>query len=343
MANVQVPTPWSRAGGELSESAYRSRREVLRALGLGGAMLASPALACARSQAPNAPSPFFAAPRSDLSYPASARWVPRWDPFGGRELYPAARNAAFTVDRALTPEDAAAEHNNYYEFLPDGAGPVHRYVAKFEARPWQLEIAGEVESPRVVELDDVAKIAALEERLYRFRCVERWSMVVPWLGLPLASFVAWCKPKASARYLRFVSFHRPDQAPGQKKAAHYDWPYYEGLRLDEALHPLALLVLGIYGHALPVQHGAPVRAIVPWKYGYKSPKGIAKVEFLTEEPPTFWNDVAPDEYGFLSNVDPAVPHPRWSQEIEWDVATGEKFPTRPYNGYADDVAKLYAG
>lgn len=166
-------------------------------------------------------------------------------------------------------------------------------------------------------------------------------MVVPWTGVPLAAFVAWCKPKAKARFLKLTSFLRPEQAPGQRKADHYPWPYYEALRLDEARHPLAFLVTGIYGHGLPVQHGAPLRIAVPWKYGYKSAKSFVRVDFTAEQPGTLWNDLQPAEYGFLSNVDPATPHPRWSQATERDLATGDRIPTEPYNGYADLVADLY--
>ena len=167
-------------------------------------------------------------------------------------------------------------------------------------------------------------------------------MTVPWTGLPLADFVRWCRPKPTARFVRFVSFNKPDQAPGMRRAPWYDWPYYEGLRMDEALHPLTLLTTGIYGHGLPAQHGAPIRVVVPWKYGYKSPKSIVRVEFVTEQPLTFWEERQPREYPFLSNVEPDVPHPRWSQRSERDIATGDRRPTLLYNGYANEVGKLYS-
>lgn len=166
-------------------------------------------------------------------------------------------------------------------------------------------------------------------------------MTVPWTGLSMSAFVKWCKPKPAAKFVRFVSFLRPDQAPGQKKAKQYPWPYYEGLTLAEATNPLALLVTGIYGHGLPVQHGAPLRVIVPWKYGYKSPKSFVRVEFTAEQPGTFWSDLQPTEYPFTSNVDPEKPHPRWSQATERDIATGDRRPTLPYNGYGAEVASLY--
>ncbi len=327
----------------MEERDFLDRRQLLKALGFGSALAAaSPLFACQETK-----SGVEANPRRD--YPESPRWVPAWRPAGGPELYPARRNGTFAIRRSLTPEDRAAGKNNFYEFFPGRAGPVHRHVAGFQPRPWAVTIAGEVEQERTVEVDELARIAPLEERLYHFRCVEAWSMVVPWTGIPLADFVRWCRPKASARFVRFVTFGEKDldaeqrkhMPPGFEQASHYPWPYYEGLRMDEATNPLALLVTGIYGHGLPMQHGAPVRVIVPWKYGYKSPKSIVRVEFTSEQPHTFWNDLQPAEYGFLSNVEPAFPHPRWSQATETDIATGDKIPTLLYNGYAEYVAKLY--
>jgi sulfoxide reductase catalytic subunit YedY len=323
----------------LEEQRSLERREILAALGLGSFLAALPRSAIAACQeGSGAKSKVVEAPES---YSPSTKWVPKWAPPGGADRYPAPRNDAFHGGRSLTPEDGAARKNNYYEFLSGRAGEVYRYVDKFEARPWKVVIAGEVEEPKTVDVDEIAKIAPLEERIYRHRCVEAWSMVVPWTGLPLSAFVKWCKPKADARFLKFTSFHRPEQAPGQKESSSYPWPYYEGLRLDEALSPLALIVTGIYGHGLPVQHGAPLRIAVPWKYGYKSPKGIVKVEFTKDQPGTFWSDMQPTEYPFLSNVDGSVPHPRWSQEYETDIATGDKIKTQKYNGYGNLVEALY--
>jgi len=335
MARLQLPRPRDRRGlpraSVLDEQAWLDRREILAALGLGGALLAG------------ASAPGCRQPRTP------ADWVPDWDPAGGRAAYPAARNDAFEIRRALTPENTAAVFNNFYEFLPSGAGPVHRHVGGFRPRPWQVTIGGLVEEERTIDVDEVARIAPLEERLYHFRCVEAWSMVVPWTGIPMRDFVAWCRPKSNAKFVRFVSFSTADLTaeqkqhtpPGFAQASHYSWPYYEGLRMDEAVHPLAFLATGIYGHGLPMQHGAPVRVIVPWKYGYKSPKSIVRVEFTEQQPRTFWNDLTPSEYGFLSNVEPDVPHPRWSQATERDLATGDRIRTLPYNGYADAVASLY--
>ena len=349
--------PWDTASGPvLDESTYLERRSLLRAMGLTGALCALPLWACSSRREPDSagadpPSEPAGPPlagdrllRPADAYTSSREWVPTWEPAGGRDLYPARRNAAFLSGRRITPETKAATWNNFYEFLPGRAGPVHELVDRFEARPWSVEIAGAVEEERTADLDEIAAIAPLEERVYRFRCVERWAMTVPWTGLPMAAFIRWCRPKPEARYIRFLSFLRPDQAPGQHPSgnrARYPWPFYEALRLDEAMHPLTLLVTGIYGHGLPVQHGAPLRVIVPWKYGYKSPKSFVRVEFTRDQPATFWNDLQPTEYSFLSNVEPDKPHPRWSQAREQDLATGDWRPTQLYNGYADQVARLY--
>ncbi len=314
----------------ISEEAWIGRRRLLEAFGFGGvsALLAS----CGGS---------VTAFQGETEPLGESGWAPGWEPAGGGSLYPAARNQDYRVARATTPQDVAARHNNIYEFHPGRAGPVYKHVGDFSARPWQVEIRGEVEEERTVDIDDIARVAPLEERIYRFRCVEAWSMVVPWTGLPMADFVRWCKPKESARFVRFVSFLDPARAEGQRKAKHYPWPYYEGLRMDEAMHPLAMLATGIFGHGLPMQHGAPLRVIVPWKYGFKSLKSFVRVEFTRKQPGTFWNDLQSKEYSFLSNVEPDVPHPRWSQSTERDIATGDRIPTLPFNGYGDQVAKLY--
>jgi len=252
----------------------------------------------------------------------------------------APRNPDFTLDRPLTDEEVAASYNNFYEFSEQKEA-VKDLVGKFEPRPWRIEIAGMVEKPREIEVDDLIRRLPVEQRLYRFRCVEAWAMAVPWTGIPMREFVKWANPLSSARYVRTISFLRPKQAPNQAKAVWYHWPYYEALRLDEATNELALLAVGIYGHELPKQHGAPIRMVVPWKYGYKGAKSIVRFEFTDKQPATFWNDVAPKEYSFLSNVNPAVPHPRWSQATERMIGTGEKRPTQIYNGYGEWVAGLY--
>jgi sulfoxide reductase catalytic subunit YedY len=209
-------------------------------------------------------------------------------------------------------------------------------------RPWAIEIAGRVAKPFTIDRDDLVKTMGLEERLYRHRCVERWAVAVPWTGFPLKKLVELARPLASAKYLRTVSFKRIAQAPGQLKPW-YPWPYAEGFRMDEATHDLAFVSVGMYGHELAKQNGAPIGLRMPWKYGFKSPKGIVRFEFTDRQPPTFWNAQQPQEYGFLSNVNPDVPHPRWSQAEEKFLGPAgvEPRPTQPYNGYANLVAAMY--
>jgi sulfoxide reductase catalytic subunit YedY len=244
------------------------------------------------------------------------------------------------VERPTTSERMVAGYNNFYEFTTEKE-KVARLAERFQSRPWEIELTGEVEKPRRLDVDELIGAMPLEERVYRLRCVEAWSVVVPWIGFPLKKFVEWARIKPSARYLRMVSFHRPDEAPGQRTQNWYPWPYFEGLTLAEATNELALLVVGSYGHQLPNQNGAPIRLIVPWKYGFKSIKSIVRFEFTRSQPKNFWNVVAPTEYDFYANVNPAVPHPRWSQATETDVATGKRIRTLPYNGYAEFVAQLY--
>jgi sulfoxide reductase catalytic subunit YedY len=241
--------------------------------------------------------------------------------------------------RELTPREVAAKHNNFYEFLPGRGGPVWRHVDRFEAEPWKVEISGECHEPTTLDLDDLRALEQ-EERVCHFRCVERWAMNVPWTGFPLRRLLERVKPKASARYLRFTSASRPEQMPGVVAASHYPWPYREGLRLDEASHELAFVATGVYGEPLPKQHGAPVRIVVPWKYGFKNPKSIVKIELVGDQPKTFWQ-IQPHEYGFISNVNPNIPHPRWSQQESFWLDTRERFPTPLFNGYGKYVASLY--
>jgi sulfoxide reductase catalytic subunit YedY len=254
-------------------------------------------------------------------------------------LYPAARSPRFVeVDRPLTAEAEAARYCNFYEFST--TKEVWRYVEPFRPLPWHVEVTGLVSRPRTFDLDDLTRQFPLEERVYRHRCVEAWAMAVPWTGFPLAALVKHVEPLASARFVRFVSFDRPAQAFRQQ-ARDYPWPYTEGLTLAEANNELAFLATGIYGHPLLKQHGAPVRLVVPWKYGFKSAKSIVRIEFTAEQPATFWNTLSPHEYDFEANVNPAVPHPRWSQAYEHMLGTGETRATQPYNGYGEWVADLY--
>ncbi len=320
-----------------------SRRAFMRKAGSAAAALAGGGfLGCGGPQAEAQPRSSGAPQASD----SAARPAPP-EPAPG--LYPAERSSRFNqLDRPLTAEAVAGTHNNFYEFANGQQGPgFQRTVADlakgYPFRPWQVEIAGLCEKPQTLSIDEIEKLAPLEERLYRFRCVEAWAMAVPWTGYRLARLLEAVQPKPEARYVRFVSW-LDRQLLGVKSAPWYPWPYYEGLRMDEAMNELTLLCTGIYGHALAPQHGAPVRVIVPWKYGYKSAKSIVRIELTETQPRTFWNDLQPTEYGFYSNVNPNVPHPRWSQAFEWMIPDkSDRRPTLLYNGYGDAVASLYNG
>ncbi len=252
----------------------------------------------------------------------------------------APRNPEFEVDRPITSEGVATGYNNYYEFT-EAKNQVHKLAAHFESRPWQIEIRGLVGEPRKIDVDELIRQMTLEERVYRHRCVEAWSMVVPWVGFPMKKFVEWCAPKPEARYLRMVSFLKPGQAQGQRNAHWYPWPYHEALTLEEATNEMTLLVVGMYGKTLPNQNGSPLRLITPWKYGFKGIKGIVQFEFVKKRPRTFWNTAVPAEYDFWANINPNKPHPRWSQATERVVETGERVPTLLFNGYQKHVAYLY--
>ena len=253
---------------------------------------------------------------------------------------PAPRNDRYIVDRPVPEDELVSRYNNFYEFTTDKPR-VWKMAQDFPSRPWRIRVTGHVEKKLEIDVDDLIKKFSLEERVYRHRCVEAWSVIVPWVGFPLAEFVKWARPTSKARYLRMVSFYNPDEAPGQREQDWYPWPYFEGLTMAEATNELALLVVGSYGHVLPNQNGAPIRVHLPWKYGFKSIKSIVKFEFTRKRPATFWNEVVPKEYGFEANVNPAVPHPRWSQASEIDIATGDRIPTLPLNGYGEYVAGLY--
>ena len=260
----------------------------------------------------------------------------------GADLYPAKRNPRYKLDRPVTPESAATGYNNFYEFTTDKQR-VKSLVGSFQVDPWTVDIKGLVHKPGRYDLDRLLRKFPLEERLYRMRCVEAWSMAVPWTGFPVSALIEEVQPKPEAKYLRLVTAHRPDVMPGIRSQSHYPWPYFEALRLDEAMNELALFVTGIYGKPLPKQNGAPIRLIVPWKYGLKSIKSIVTLEFTSRRPPTLWNQAQGLEYGWYSNVNPARPHPRWSQASERVLPTGERRPTLPYNGYHEFVAHLYNG
>lgn len=252
-----------------------------------------------------------------------------------------AKNATATAADPLTPLRDVTSYNNFYEFGTDKADPA-AYASTLKTRPWTVAVEGEVKRPRVYDIDELLKLAPLEERIYRLRCVEGWSMVIPWIGYSLSELIKRVEPTGKAKFVEFTTLQAPDQMPGQKSAV-LNWPYVEGLRLDEAMHPLALLGVGLYGEVLPNQNGAPVRIVVPWKYGFKSAKSIVKIRFVEKEPLTAWNRAAASEYGFYSNVNPDVDHPRWSQSKERRIGELGKRKTMMFNGYADQVAQLYTG
>ncbi len=258
----------------------------------------------------------------------------------------AARNPAFTLPDALTKFNDATTYNNFYEFGQNKDDPA-RLAGTLKPRPWAVKVDGLAHKPKTYDIDDILKLAPLEERVYRLRCVEAWSMVIPWIGFPLSVLLKRVEPTGAAKYVEFSTLVDPEQFPGQKKSifnfASLDWPYTEGLRLDEALHPLTLLTVGMYGHVLPNQNGAPIRVVVPWKYGFKSAKSIVRIRLTADEPKTAWNKQAPQEYGFYSNVNPTVDHPRWSQASERRIGEFRRRDTLMFNGYADQVASLYAG
>ncbi len=267
----------------------------------------------------------------------SARAQDGNDPSAG--LYPVARNDRFQLDRALTDEETASTYNNFYEF--GSHKRIYEAAQSLPIRPWDIVIDGEVEAPRTIAFDDLIAQMPLEERLYRHRCVEAWSMAVPWSGFPMRSLVEFAKPLGSAGYVRMETFMNPEIAPGQRQSW-YPWPYVEGLTIAEATHDLAFLVTGVYGKPAKRQFGAPLRLALPWKYGFKSIKSIVRFTFTRERPVSFWQEIQGSEYGFWANVNPQVPHPRWSQATEEVLGTGERVPTLLFNGYADEVASLYA-
>jgi sulfoxide reductase catalytic subunit YedY len=242
-------------------------------------------------------------------------------------------------ERALTDPAVAARYNNFYEFT--SGKDVWRLVDRFRTDRWSVEVTGLVAKPRTWTLEELLRMPR-EERIYRHRCVEAWSMVVPWTGVPLSRLLMASEPTHAARFVRFTTFSDPAQMPAVAARPWDHWPYTEGLRIDEAMHDLTMVVTGIYGRELPKQHGAPVRIVVPWKYGYKSPKSVVKIEVVATQPRTYWNDLAPAEYPFYSNVDPVTPHPRWSQLTERLIGTADVRRTLPFNGYEQQVRNLYA-
>ena len=255
-------------------------------------------------------------------------------------------NPAYKVEDPPTPLKDVTTYNNFYEFGVNKEDPA-RLAHTLKPRPWSVRVDGLALKPQTFDIDDILKMAPLEERVYSLRCVEAWSMVIPWIGFPLATLLKRVEPTGQAKYVELTTLLDPEQFPGQKKGlfniASLDWPYTEGLRLDEALHPLTLLTVGLYGQVLPNQNGAPVRVVIPWKYGFKSAKSIVRIRLTDTEPKTAWNKSAPQEYGFYSNVNPTVDHPRWSQATERRIGEFRRRKTLMFNGYADQVGSLYAG
>ena len=249
--------------------------------------------------------------------------------------------ASAAMSETLTPRADITNYNNFYEFSTSKTSVAAR-ARNFNARPWAISVEGLANKPRTFDLDGLLRIAPPEERIYRLRCVEGWSMVIPWVGFSLHKLLEQVEPLSSAKYVAFQTLLDPKRMPNQKSNV-LEWPYVEGLRMDEAMHPLTILATGLYGETLPPQNGAPVRLVVPWKYGFKSIKSVVKINLVADEPPATWNIAAPSEYGFYSNVNPAVPHPRWSQVRERRIGEWGTRPTLPFNGYAEGVAHLYQG
>ncbi|MGL5476723.1 MAG: protein-methionine-sulfoxide reductase catalytic subunit MsrP [Citrobacter braakii] len=322
--------PFTEADVTDESAFFMQRRQVLKALGISAAA---------------------------LSFPLSAQAdLLSW--FKGNDRSPApagkpldfSKPAAWQNSLPLTPADKVSGYNNFYEFGLDKADPAAN-AGSLKTDPWTLKISGEVAKPLTLDHDALTARFPLEERIYRMRCVEAWSMVVPWIGFPLHKLLAQVEPTSNAKYVAFETIYAPDEMPGQKDrfiGGGLKYPYVEGLRLDEAMHPLTLLTVGVYGKALPPQNGAPIRLIVPWKYGFKGIKSIVSIKLTRERPPTTWNLAAPNEYGFYANVNPHVDHPRWSQATERFIGAGgildvQRQPTLLFNGYADEVASLYRG
>ena len=251
------------------------------------------------------------------------------------------RKSPLSTDEPMTSYKDVTTYNNFYEFGTDKDSPA-KLAGTLNPRPWTITVEGEVKHKKTYDIDALLKLAPLEERIYRLRCVEGWSMVIPWVGFPLSELIKQVEPNGNARFVEFISLRDPKQMPGQRSSV-LDWPYVEGLRIDEAMHPLTILAVGLYGEVLPNQNGAPVRLVVPWKYGFKSAKSIVKIRFSSTPTPSSWMKGTPNEYGYFANVNPSVDHPRWSQSRERRIGEFYKRKTLMFNGYADQVAQMYSG
>ena len=306
--------PMFRESDVTNETVYLNRRAFMTGL---GALALIGASADGEAAAPPEPAPLAATP-----------------------------NPAYRLSDAPTKWEEATTYNNFYEFGVNKDDPA-RLAHTLKPRPWTVQVEGLVAKPRPFGIDDLLKLAPMEERIYSLRCVEGWSMVIPWIGVPLSALLKRVEPTGQAKYVEFATLVDPEQFPAQRKGffgfSSLDWPYIEGLRLDEAMHPLTLLTFGMYGKVLPNQNGAPVRVVIPWKYGFKSAKSIVRIRLVSEEPKTAWNKAQSSEYGFYSNVNPTVDHPRWSQATERRIGEFRRRKTLMFNGYADQVASLYTG
>ena len=313
---IRKERPWNLPERDLTpESVYLNRREVLKSMGYAGAIMAS-----------------------TIGMTGGMASVAHAAKITG---FPAPRNEGFTLDRPITDENEATTYNNFYEF--GSSKNIKNAARNLRVAPWGITIDGMVEKEIYIDAADlVTKLGGMEERLYRHRCVEAWAMAVPWTGIPLAKLVNFARPSAGAKFLRFETFLDPETARGQRQTW-FPWPYVEGVTIEEATNELAFLGTGLYGKALPKQNGAPIRLVLPWKYGFKSIKSIKKITFTDQQPVSFWEDLQPNEYGFWANVNPEVPHPRWSQAQERMLGFDEKVPTLKYNGYGEWVENLYAG
>ena len=328
MSHIIIPAGWQGSEKDVTpEDTYHNRRRFIKQMGLGAVGLAAATIGCTdevRGNGPAADGPLDT--------------IPKDAPTDG---LPAPRNGAFEVpERELTDRLKASGYNNFYEF-DSASKEIWPLTSDYNPFPTTIDVVGLVEKRFKIEAGDLIREMELEERIYRFRCVEAWAMTVPWTGFPLRSLIDRCKPLSRATHVRFVSVNKPREMPGIESQPWYPWPYYEGLRLDEATNELAFVATGMYGAPLPKQNGSPLRLALPWKYGYKGPKAIVRIEFTDKRPPTFWNDLQPKEYGFLSNVNPNIPHPRWSQASERLLNNDERVPTRLFNGYESFVADLY--
>jgi sulfoxide reductase catalytic subunit YedY len=323
------------------ESVYRSRRDFIRGsaqIALGAGLAGSSLLVHAQDG-----DALFARAPADINLASKPAWLEQQ--IAARAALPT--SGPYITSEDLTPFADVTTYNNFYEFGTDKGDPSAN-ARNFAIDPWTVEITGEVSKPGKYTLEDILKPHTFEERVYRLRCVEAWSMVIPWIGFPLGDLISRFEPNSDARFVEFLTLVDREQMPAQRsRFATIDWPYREGLRMDEAMHPLTMIAVGLYGDVLPAQNGAPLRLVVPWKYGFKSIKSIVRINFRRDMPNTTWSDLQPSEYGFYANVNPAVSHPRWSQATERRLPTSLFMPrridTQPFNGYAQEVASLYDG